>query len=217
MSASTVVKGFVSQIPEIVLSAFKIKKDSSTPFQINSSYEHVNVIIIHNLGLKEVIQYKPSFLLSNAGKILALFTNKPTIHDVLLSMTKTSNYNLFDILETKGIKTIIIGRNYLERFVGRLSRFINTKTDMETYVKVITYVNRINFLLAEFLDLNKRNNNLTKIISENEIKAKIVKKTDDFIKLIHKQVKPNSLNLIIGVPNVDNPAINIPVGFVIPK
>lgn len=219
MTQQSIIKGLLEQLPITILHAMgiKIHTDMKPLFQFRDVYSHVNIFLIHNFGLKEVIQYKPQFLLKNTKVVAALFTKKPTIENCIDTIFNINQTNLFEILYKHKFHGIVIGTNHLSTYAKKYADFYVTANDMASYVKTVTYVNRANYTIVEFRELNKQNNNISKLFSEDKILMNTAKKTDDFIKLIYKQVTKGSINFILGIPNINNPAVNIPVSFALVK
>ena len=213
MSELQTLKCYLNQLPATILQLLGVAPPLDTipiPVQeIVSQYQGVDRIsinLIDNFGLFELTYHKPQFLISNSEVMLLLSTRNPYTLGVLHQLMyggfdiEPNGFHLLKYLNDNGKKTCFIGRmKDIERYNGG-TQSLPKDSDMSTWVESAKTINGYSLSLMHYLDfenLHKQQQALKQRTPE-ELIEKLILRTDKWILSNYKQLRKNSLMIILG-------------------
>lgn len=179
----------------------------SQPFKA----ERIVFALFDNLGLFELSQYKPSFLIEYSNALCLLNTQNPytlgVIHQVLYGGLlpkvgfpyQPNGFHLFKYLNDNGLKTTMIGRpKDLRRYSGNTEERPKD-TDMSVWVEAARTINTYGMTWLHFLDFEgladqarARGQDL------NVLVKRLLLRTDKWMTSMYKQLRKGTLLVICG-------------------
>ena len=114
--------------------------------------------------------------------------------------TKTNNFHLLKYLTQAGKSTIFLGRERdIKRYDGNTSSMAKP-TDMATWIEAAKVINRYDLSWLHFLDFEEiyRTRTKTGVSTAEELIEKLIKRTDKWILSMYKQLRKNSLMIVLG-------------------
>jgi hypothetical protein len=213
MSELHTIKCYLNQLPATILEILGVPAPLNTipePIsEIMSMYEgidRISINLIDNFGLFEITYYKPEFMIKNSEVMLLLSTRNPytlgLLHQIIYGGfdVEPNGFHLLRYLNEKGKKTCFVGRKKdLERYDGG-SFSISKDTDMATWVESAKTINNYQLSWMHYLDfenLHKQQQALKQRTPE-ELIEKLILRTDKWILSNYKQLRSNSLMIILG-------------------
>jgi hypothetical protein len=149
---------------------------------------------------------KPQFMISNAELMLLLSTRNPYTLGVLHQLiyggfdVESNGFHLLKHLNESDKKSCFIGRKKdLDRYDGG-TKSIAKDSDMSTWVESAKVINNFDLSWMHYLDfenLHKQQQQLKQRTPEDLIE-KLLNRTDKWILSNYKQLRKNSLMIIIG-------------------
>ncbi|MEM2109734.1 MAG: hypothetical protein QW327_04525 [Candidatus Odinarchaeota archaeon] len=196
----------LNQIPPTLITLLGLKKTEflAEPIGIiteNAKCERIVVILLDNFGLFECVYYKPRFIITNVKAIVLLNSDDPFTKNVMTTIIRGgaggNSFNLFNYIVNNGLKAQLIGCSNDIELLGTAFNTTITKDDTETYVQAIKLLNRVDLLWMHFLDFERLYStyNFQPPITTAQ---KLITRTDKWILTLHKQLKENSLLIVIG-------------------
>ncbi|MFW9876559.1 MAG: hypothetical protein ACFFG0_25980, partial [Candidatus Thorarchaeota archaeon] len=182
--------------------------DSVIPEVLNlyRGIERVTINLIDNFGLFEITYSRPEFMISNAELMLLLSTRNPYTLGVLHQLiyggfdVEPNGFHLLKHLNKNDKKSCFIGRKKdLDRYDGG-TKSISKDSDMSTWVESAKVINNFDLSWMHYLDfenLHKQQQQLKQRTPEDLIE-KLLNRTDKWILSNYKQLRKNSLMIIIG-------------------
>ena len=168
--------------------------------------ERISINLIDNFGLFEITYLKPQFMITNSEVMLLLSTRNPYTLGVLHQLiyggfeVKPDGFHLLKFLNTNNKKSCLIGRKKdLDRYDGG-TKSIPKDSDMGTWVESAKAINNFDLSWMHYLDfenLHKQQQQLKQRTPEDLIE-KLINRTDKWILSNYKQLRKNSLMIIIG-------------------
>jgi hypothetical protein len=213
MSELQTIKCYLTQVPATLLKLLNIDPPLDTiPEPIESilnmyqGIERISINLIDNFGLFEITYLKPQFMIANSEVMLLLSTKNPYTLGVLHQLVyggfeiEPNGFHLLKEINTAGKTSCLIGRKKdLERYDGG-TKSIPKDTDMSTWVESAKAINMHDLSWMHYLDfenLHKQQQQLKQRTPEDLIE-KLINRTDKWILSNYKQLRPNSLMIIIG-------------------
>ena len=167
--------------------------------------------LFDNLGLFELSQYKPTFLIEYANALALLNTENPytlgVIHQVIYGglLPKVGHpyneggFHLLKYMNDNGLKTSMIGRpKDLRRYSGNTEERVKD-SDMSTWVEAARVINTYSFSWLHFLDFEglaaqakARGQDLDQLVK------RLLLRTDKWMTSMYKQLRKNTLLVICG-------------------
>lgn len=195
----------LNQLSSTVIELLHLKRNSLLPPPIkifnNSRCEQLIAVLLDNFGLFECVYYKPRFLITKVKALVLLNCHDPFtagfISTLVYAGGNIPGFNLIKFLIDSGLKTRVIGDAEDASVFRETPNVTVTANDTETYVQAIKALNRFNFLWLHFLDFEKLYSEY-KFQPPITIAQKLITRTDSWILTLYKQLKPNSLVLILG-------------------
>ncbi len=213
MSELETIKCYMAQMPATILSLLGINPPTGTiqePVQsIIDQYagiERISINMIDNFGLFEITYHKPQFMITNLEVMVLLSTKNPYTLGVFHQLM----YGGFDV-EPNGFHLLkqINSNNKTSCFVARkkdLDRYdggtnsIAKDSDMATWVESAKVINNYDLTFMHYHDfenLYKQQQRLKQRTPEDLIQ-KLILRTDKWILGNYKQLRKNSLMIILG-------------------
>jgi hypothetical protein len=168
--------------------------------------ERVSINLIDNFGLFEITYLKPQFMISQSELMLLLSTRNPftlgVLHQLLYGgfEKEPNGFHLLRYLNEHEKTTCFIARKKdLERYDGG-TKSVPKDSDMSTWVQSAKTINTHNLSWMHYLDfenLHKQQRQLKQRTPEDLIE-KLINRTDKWILSNYKQLRKNSLMIIIG-------------------
>ncbi|MFW9879520.1 MAG: hypothetical protein ACFFG0_41115 [Candidatus Thorarchaeota archaeon] len=213
MSELQTVKCYMTQLPATLLKLLSIEPPSTIiPEAVDSilnlyqGIERISINLIDNFGLFEITYLKPHFMITNSEVMLLLSTRNPYTLGVLHQLIyggfeiKPNGFHLLKYLNKHNKKSCIIGRKKdLDRYDGG-TKSIPKDSDMGTWVESAKAINNFDLSWMHYLDfenLHKQQQQLKQRTPEDLIE-KLLNRTDKWILSNYKQLRKNSLMIIIG-------------------
>ncbi|MFX0038477.1 MAG: hypothetical protein ACFFCY_03085 [Promethearchaeota archaeon] len=213
MSELQTLKCYMNQLPATILKLLDINPPENIipePVQqIVEQYEgieRISINLIDNFGLFEITFFKPSFMITNSQLMALLSTKNPYTLGVLHQLMfggfeiEPNGFHLLKAISDAGKTSCLIGRKKdLERYDGG-TKSIPKDTDMSTWVESAKAINTHDLSWMHYLDfenLHKQQQQLRQRTPEDLIE-KLINRTDKWILSNYKQLRKNSLMIIIG-------------------
>lgn len=213
MSELQTIKCYLNQLPATLIKILGIDPPFDTiPEPVDSitelyqGIERIVIILIDNFGLFELTFHKPEFMIRQSQMMLLLSTKNPytlgVLHQILYGgfEKEPNGFHLLRFLNNNGKKSCFIGRKKdLARYDGG-TYSVAKDTDMATWIESAKTINNYDFSWMHYLDfenLHKQQQALKQRTPEDLIE-KLILRTDKWILGNYKQLRPNSLMIILG-------------------
>lgn len=207
------LKCYMNQLPATILKLLNVETPQNIipePVQgvldLYQEIERISIQLIDNFGLFEITYLKPEFMITNAEVMLLLSTRNPytlgVLHQLLYGGfdVEPNGFHLLKHLNESDKKSCFIGRKKdLERYDGG-TKSIAKDSDMSTWVESAKVINNFDLSWMHYLDfenLHKQQQQLKQRTPEDLIE-KLLNRTDKWILSNYKQLRKNSLMIIIG-------------------
>ncbi|MFX1414211.1 MAG: hypothetical protein ACFFA2_10280, partial [Promethearchaeota archaeon] len=168
--------------------------------------ERISINLIDNFGLFEITYHKPEFMIRQSEMMLLLSTKNPytlgVLHQIFYGgfTMEPNGFHLLRYLNENGKKSCLIGRKKdVERYAGG-TLSVPKDTDMATWIESAKTINNFDISLMHYLDfenLHKQQQALKQRTPEDLIE-KLILRTDKWILSNYKQLRANSLMIILG-------------------
>ena len=212
MSELQTIKCYLDQIPSTFIKLLGIDPPSGIPEPVKEvvdlyqDIERISVSVIDNFGLFELTFNKPEFMITNSQVMLLLSTKNPYTLGVFHQMMyggfefEPNGFHLLRYLNERGKKSCFVGRKKdIDRYDGG-THSIPKETDMATWVASAKVINNFELSWMHYLDfenLHKQQQALRQRTPEDLI-DKLILRTDKWILGNYKQLRNNSLMVILG-------------------
>ncbi len=213
MSELQTIKSFITQLPASILKLLNIYPPSGIiPEPVDSivnmykGVDRISINMIDNFGLFEITYHKPQFMISNSEVMLLLSTKNPytlgMLHQIMFGgfEVELNGFHFLKYLNQHDKKSCFIARKKdLERYDGGTTS-IAKDSDMATWVESAKVINNYDLSWMHYLDfenLHKQQQRLRQRTPEDLIE-KLINRTDKWILSNFKQLRSNSLMIIIG-------------------
>jgi hypothetical protein len=213
MSELKTLKCYLNQLPATILQLLGVPPPVNTiPESVQEivqqyqGIERISINMIDNFGLFEITYHKPQFMITNSEAMLLLSTRNPYTLGVLHQLmyggfeVDPNNFHLLRYLNEHGKKTCFVARKKdLDRYSSG-TESVPKDTDMSTWVESAKTINNFDLSLMHYLDfenLHKQQQALKQRTPEDLIE-KLILRTDKWILSNYKQLRYNSLMIILG-------------------
>ncbi len=213
MSELQTLKCYMNQLPATILKLLDIEPPHGTIpegiqqiIDLYQGIERISINLIDNFGLFEITYLKPQFMITNSEAMLLLSTKNPYTLGVLHQLIyggfeiEPNGFHLLKAINSGGKTTCFIGRKKdIERYDGG-TKSIPKDSDMATWVESAKAINTHELSWMHYLDfenLHKQQQRLKRRTPEDLIE-KLLNRTDKWILSNYKQLRSNSLMIIIG-------------------
>ncbi|GAB4307971.1 MAG: hypothetical protein Kow0069_05820 [Promethearchaeota archaeon] len=199
------------QIPSTLTYMLGVYPPDFIPGPINEVVElfgavdRIVVVLIDNFGLFETTMYKPQFLIEYSNALVLLATRNPYTLGVLQQVMyggferEVNGYHFLRYLNQNERTTLYIGRQRdIERYDGNTPS-VAKNSDMATWIEAAKVINRTNLTLVHFLDFEDIHRKQARMgRSPEALIEKLIRRTDKWILSMYKQLRSNSLMIILG-------------------
>ena len=200
------IPGRMENVPATILNLLGFVPPDGIPeaLKLGTSYQGSQVVccMIDNFGLFEIVTYKPEFLVVLFDTLLMLDTTQAwsnsVFTEIMTGSLSNSEFNLFHFLEANGNKTCVIGRSVLTTQVTGSDSVFSVKNDMEGYIQAIKSLNRFDLLFLTFSDFDELHQQFKERLPPRNLVQKILTRTSNWLKVFHKNAKPDTVFFIIG-------------------
>ncbi len=160
----------------------------------------VVIVIIDNFGLFEAVVYRPEFLIKNMEVLALLQTSSPQAVPLITSLLRGPRaFHLTEYVRGYGKFVRVVCRaDDAELFGFDPAYTVTTRDDMATYVESTRYVFRSELLLVHFLDFESLYAQYGHRTPPETLLGKIVRRTDNWIKVLYRQARTGTLFIIVG-------------------
>lgn len=212
MSELQTLKCYLNQLPSTLISLLGLQQPSHLPEPVSEvldmyrGVDRVSISMLDNFGLFEITYFKPQFMITNSEAMLLLSTQNPYTLGVLHQLMyggfekEPNGFHLLRYLNEHGKKTCFVARKKdLDRYSAR-THSVAKDTDMSTWVESAKTINNFDLSLMHYLDfenLHKQQQALKQRTPEDLIE-KLILRTDKWILSNYKQLRNNSLMIILG-------------------
>ncbi|MFW9784025.1 MAG: hypothetical protein ACFFFB_17200 [Candidatus Heimdallarchaeota archaeon] len=213
MSELQTIKCYLNQLPATFLKLLNIDPPLDVlPEPVDSmieayqGIERISINLIDNFGLFEITYHKPEFMIRQSEMMLLLSTKNPytlgVLHQIFYGgfTMEPNGFHLLRYLNENGKKSCLIGRKKdVERYAGG-TLSVPKDTDMATWIESAKTINNFDISLMHYLDfenLHKQQQALKQRTPEDLIE-KLILRTDKWILSNYKQLRANSLMIILG-------------------
>ncbi|UCC18304.1 MAG: hypothetical protein JSV62_09315 [Promethearchaeota archaeon] len=213
MSELQTIKCYMNQLPATILKLLGIEppigvipEGVQQILDLYQGIERISINLIDNMGLFEITYMKPEFMIKQSELMLLLSTKNPYTLGVLHQLiyggfeVEPNGFHLLKTINNAGKTSCFIGRKKdIERYDGG-TKSIPKETDMSTWVESAKVINTHDLSWMHYLDfenLHKQQQQLRQRTPEDLIE-KLINRTDKWILGNYKQLRSNSLMIIIG-------------------
>lgn len=213
MSELQTIKCYLDQLPATFLQLLGlvpphqiIPEPIQSILDLYQGIERISISLIDNFGLFEITYHKPQFMIANSEVMLLLSTKNPytlgVLHQIMYGGFEPdpNGFHLLRYLNSNGKKTCLVGRKKdIERYDGG-TYSVPKDTDMATWVESARTINNYELSWMHYLDfenLHKQQQALKQRTPE-ELIDKLILRTDKWILSNYKQMRNNSLMIILG-------------------
>ncbi|MHA1409088.1 MAG: hypothetical protein ACTSQY_01995 [Candidatus Odinarchaeia archaeon] len=198
----------LNQLPATILNLFglnnpAIPKPADLTDVTAKRYQQIILILLDNFGLFECIYYKPKFLIVNSKAMILLDTTNPFSDNIINNIIfadegkKDGGFKLPVFLKEQNLTSVMIGGSGDIRKFDGMAKIVTTENDTQTYVQSIKVLNRYNFIWLHFLDFEKMYSKYN-FQPPTTTAQKLITRTDNWILTLYKQLKTNSMMIIVG-------------------
>lgn len=158
------------------------------------------LIIIDNFGLFEAVVYKPEAMIKNLEALALIETNDPYAIPLMTSLLRPiEGIHLVKHIRNFGKSVKIICREEDKEVFGFDPGFtVLKRDDMQTYVESTKHIFKTEFLYLHFLDFESLYAQYGHRTPPKTLLEKIVRRTDNWVKVLLKQARIGTLFIVIG-------------------
>ncbi|MFW9909226.1 MAG: hypothetical protein ACFFEF_11685 [Candidatus Thorarchaeota archaeon] len=162
----------------------------------------VVMVILDNFGLFEAVVYKPEALIRNLEAVALIETDDPyaiPLTKRILSASSIGGFHLFDYVKDFGkFVRVICREDDMDALGFKAGYTVNARDDMNTYIESTKHVFRSELMLLHFLDFESLYAQYGHRTPPKTLLEKIVRRTDNWIKVLLRQAREDTLFIIIG-------------------
>jgi len=161
----------------------------------------VVIVMIDNFGLFEAVVYKPEALIKNMEVLALLETTDPYALPLIKRLLKghRTDFHLIQYIKDHGKMTRVICREEdMEQFDFDPSYTVRPRDDMATYIEATKHIAKSELLYLHFLDFESLYAQYGHRTPPKTLLEKIVRRTDNWIKVLLRQARVGTLFIVIG-------------------
>ncbi|MHA1636765.1 MAG: hypothetical protein ACTSUB_02015 [Candidatus Thorarchaeota archaeon] len=160
------------------------------------------IIMIDNFGLFEAVVYKPEAMIKNMEVLAVIETDDayaiPLIRRILTG-SPLGGFNLFQHAKDYGKLVQLICRTDDLKKIGFNPEYtITVRDDMATYIESTKHIFKNDLLYLHYLDFESLYAQYGHRTPPKTLLEKIVKRTDNWVKVLLRQAREDTLFIIIG-------------------
>ena len=159
------------------------------------------MVVIDNFGLFEAVVYKPEALIKQMEALALLETNDPYAIPLVNSLLHgpDSTFHLVEHVKNHGMPTSVICRaEDMPKFQFNPLYTVSIRDDMATYIQATKMIPKAQFLYLHFLDFESLYAQYGHRTPPKTLLEQIVRRTDNWIKILHRQAREGTLFIVIG-------------------
>jgi len=208
MTEESEILGNIAHIPSIVCQILNIPVPEELPtLKVPDRFlgaPQLVMIVLDNFGLFEITNFQPEFLIVLYDQLILLEASSGDAESVINAIltgkeTGESGIEFFHDVSRHGRSVHVIGR---EKNFSACNRqdvmFSPVDADAKAYTQAIRSLNRINLILVEFSDLDLTYARYADVHPPAEIVRKMLGRTSNWLKIIHKQAAKDTVFLVLG-------------------
>ncbi|MFQ5831118.1 MAG: hypothetical protein ACE5H4_00240 [Candidatus Thorarchaeota archaeon] len=161
----------------------------------------VVIIIIDNFGLFEAVVYKPEALIKNMEALALIETNDPYAIPLLKTLLqgRSSDFHLIRHIRDFGKSVKVICREDDMDALGFDPGYtVYKRDDMQTYIESTKHIFKNELMFLHFLDFESLYAQYGHRTPPETLLDKIVRRTDNWVKVLLKQARVGTLFIVIG-------------------
>jgi hypothetical protein len=161
----------------------------------------VVMVVIDNFGLFEAVVYKPEALIKNMEALALIETDDPYAIPLMKKLLHgpLDDFHLINYIKSHGkVIQIICRETDLTAFGFDASYTVTPHDDMATYIEATKHIFKSELLYLHFLDFESLYAQYGHRTPPNTLLEKIVRRTDNWIKVLLRQARDDTLFIIIG-------------------
>lgn len=160
------------------------------------------IVMLDNFGLFEAVVYKPEALIKNLEAIAVIETDDPyaiPLTKRILTGSAVGGFHLLDYAKDFGKFVRVVCREDDMEALGLNSGYtITVRDDMNTYIEATKHIFRSELLMLHFLDFESLYAQYGHRTPPKTLLEKIVKRTDNWIKVLLRQARDDTLFMVVG-------------------
>ncbi len=160
------------------------------------------IVMIDNFGLFEAVVYKPETMIKNMEVLAVIEPDEAYAIPLILRILTGSalgGFNVFQHAKDYGKVVKIICRTDDLKKIGFNPEYsITVRDDMATYIESTKHVFKSQLLYLHYLDFESLYAQYGHRTPPKTLLEKIVKRTDNWVKVLLKQAREDTLFIIIG-------------------
>jgi len=176
--------------------------DANVEIVLKFNPRAVVMIILDNFGLFESVVYKPEALIKNLEVIAVIETDDPyavPLTKRILTGSTVGGFHLFDYAKSFGKFVRAVSREDDMEELGLKPEYtVSVRDDMNTYIEATKHIFRSELLMLHFLDFESLYAQYGHRTPPKTLLEKIVRRTDNWIKVLLRQAREDTLFFIIG-------------------
>ncbi len=200
------VRTSAAEFPSTVLKLLGMEVPEAMPppnEELLSKFNPTGIVIvmIDNFGLFEAVVYKPEALIKNMEALALIETSDPYAIPLISSIIRgpTQAFHLVEHSRSFGKSIQVICReDDMHTFGFDPAYTVNKRDDMQTYVESTKHIARSELLFLHFLDFESLYAQYGHRTPPKTLLEKIVRRTDNWVKVLLKQSRMGTLFVIIG-------------------
>jgi hypothetical protein len=161
----------------------------------------VVIVVIDNFGLFEAVVYKPEALIKNMEALALIETEDPYALPLIKTLMQgpLPGFHMINHIKDYGKAIKVICReNDQASFGFDPSYTVNPRDDMATYIEATKYIFKSELLYLHFLDFESLYAQYGHRTPPKTLLEKIVRRTDNWIKVLLRQARDDTLFVVIG-------------------
>ncbi|TFG33786.1 hypothetical protein EU527_06505 [Candidatus Thorarchaeota archaeon] len=161
----------------------------------------VVMVVIDNFGLFEAVVYKPEALIKNMEALALIETEDPYAIPLIRTLLRGSQdgFHLINHVQNSGKATKVICREQDMPDFGFDTKYsVNPRDDMATYIESTKHIFKSELLYLHFLDFESLYAQYGHRTPPKTLLEKIVRRTDNWIKVLLRQARDDTLFIVIG-------------------
>jgi len=161
----------------------------------------VVMVVIDNFGLFEAVVYKPEALIKNMEALAVIETDDPYAVPLINTLLHGphQDFHLINYVKSFGkVIRVICREQDMANFGFGPGYSVNPRDDMGTYIESTKHIFKSELLYLHFLDFESLYAQYGHRTPPKTLLEKIVRRTDNWIKVLLRQARDDTLFIIIG-------------------
>jgi len=160
------------------------------------------IIMIDNFGLFEAVVYKPEGLIKRMEVLALIETDGPyasSLINTILRGNRVGDFHLFEYAQKYGkVVRVVCREDDMYAFGFNQTCTSTIRDDMAAYIESTKYIFKGELLYVHFLDFESLYAQYGHRTPPEKLLEKIVKRTDNWIKVLYRQAREGTLFVVIG-------------------